>query len=94
MGKSTFVQKALDLPYPPPSARVERRLTWDSVVYLVRFLEIPIEDVDIDEDDDTISWPETIERRMTPRVHGALTLYDVKDKSSLDHVPEVLSKYT
>ena len=60
--------------------------------YLVRLLELPIDDVDIDDDDNTVSWPETIENKMMPRIDGALTLYDIKDKSTLEGIPELLSE--
>lgn len=93
VGKSTFVQKALDLPNPPHAGSVEQKIAYRSSQYLVRLLEIPIDDVNVDDDDDTICWPDTIGNRMTPKIDGALTLYDVKDKSSLNQVPEVLSEY-
>jgi hypothetical protein len=60
-------------------------------VYLVRLLELPIEDVDID-DDDTVTWPDTIEDKVMPRIDGAITLYDVQDKDTFDDIPEVLSE--
>lgn len=91
VGKSTFVQKALDLPHLPPSQVVERKIPIDGTVYLVRLLELPMDDVDID-DDDKVSWPDTIEHNVMPSVDGALTLYDVNDKDSLEHVPEMLSE--
>ncbi len=68
----------------------ERKLSIKGEDYIVRLLELPIEDVDIDEDDNTVSWPETIEDKMMPRIDGALTLYDVKDQASLEHVPGML----
>ena len=91
VGKSTFVQNALDLPYPAPSAAAERKIPIDGSVYLVRLLELPIDDVDID-DDDTVSWPDTIENKMMPKVDGALTLYNVKDKGSFEDIPDMLSE--
>lgn len=92
VGKTTFLQKALDLPNPPHSGSAEQKVAYHSTQYLVRLLEIPIDDVNVDDDDDTICWPDTIGNKMTPKIDGALTLYDVKDKSSLDQVPEVLSE--
>ena len=92
VGKSTFVQKALDLPHPPPSQAAERTIPIDGDVYLVRLLEMPIDDVDID-DDETICFPDTIEDKVMPRIDGALTLYDVQDQNSLESVPHVMSEY-
>lgn len=90
VGKSTFVQKALEFSGPPPSQASERVISIKGNDYLVRLLELPIDDVDIDED--TIEWPETIENKIMPRIDGALTLYDVKDEGSLDSIPEMLSE--
>lgn len=91
VGKSTFVQKALDLPSASPSQAAERKIPLDGSVYLVRLLELPIDDVDID-DDDTVSWPDAIEDKIMPKVDGAIALYDIQDKGSFEDIPEVLSK--
>lgn len=91
VGKSSFTQNALDLPFRSDSRAIERKIEIESNDYLLRMLEISIDDVDID-DDDTVSWPETIEDKFMPRIDGVLTLYDVKDQSSLENVPEMLSE--
>ncbi|KAK5136832.1 hypothetical protein LTR08_001754 [Meristemomyces frigidus] len=91
VGKSTFVQKAFDLPCLPPSLAAERRIPIDGSAYLVRLLEVPIDDVYVD-DDDTVGWPDTIEDKVMPRIDGAIAMYDVQDKGSFDDVPEVLSE--
>lgn len=91
VGKSTFVQKALDLPTLSPSQAAERKIPIDGNVYLVRLLELPIDDVDIDEDD-IVTWPDTIADKVMPRVDGAIALYNVQDKDTFDDIPEVLSE--
>lgn len=48
--------------------------------------------MDWDDDDETLIWPETIDDKMMPRIDGVLVLYDIKDASSLENVPEMLSK--
>ncbi|KAK0981364.1 hypothetical protein LTR91_011945 [Friedmanniomyces endolithicus] len=90
VGKSTFVQKALDLPTLSPSQAAERKIPIDGNVYLVRLLELPIDDVDID-DDDIVTWPDTIADKVMPRVDGAIALYNVQDKDTFDDIPEVLN---
>lgn len=92
VGKSTFVQKALDVSYPSTNRAAERKIHVKGSDYFVRLLEVAIDDVDWDEDDETVIWPETIDDKMMPRIDGALILYDVKDKNSLENVPEMLSK--
>ena len=92
VGKSTFVQKAFDLDPCHSSLVAERRIPVDGSAYLVRLLEVPIDDVYVD-DDDTVGWPDTIGDKVMPRIDGAITIYDVQDKGSFDDVPEVLSEY-
>lgn len=91
VGKSTFVQNALGLPFPLTSEAAERMIPLEGGTYLVRLLELSIDDVDIDEDG-TFNWPETIGDKRMPRVDGALTLWDVTDKDSLEDIPEMLSR--
>lgn len=92
VGKSTFIQKALDVSYPSTSRAAERKIHVKESDYFVRLLEVALDDVDWDEDDETVIWPETIEDKMMPRIDGTLVLYDIKDKNSLENVPEMLSK--
>ena len=66
-------------------------MTIDGGYYLVRFLEICIQDVHI-VDRNMIQWPETIDDLATPRIDGAITVYDVTDEQSLSRVPEILSE--
>ena len=91
-GKSTFIQKALDLTLLPQSRATEREISAKGIDYIVRLLELPAEDVDIDDDDITINWPETIEDKMMPRIDGALVLYNIQDETSLENIPEMLSE--
>nr|POE65991.1 ras guanine nucleotide exchange factor k [Quercus suber] len=90
VGKSTFVQRALTLPSLPHSLTAEGKVPVEGSTYLVRLLELPIEDVDIDDEDDTVSWPDTIESKVMPEIDGALFLYDVGDQDSLKHIPDML----
>lgn len=94
VGKSTFIEKALDIPQSAASRAAERKIAVKGTEadYIVRLLEVSIEDVDWDDDDGTVIWPETIDDKMMPRIDGALVLYDIKDASSLGNVPDMLSK--
>ena len=92
VGKSTFIQKALDISNPIATCAAERKISVKGADYIVRLLETAIEDVDWDDEEETINWPETIDDKMMPRIDGALVLYDIKDESSLENVPEMLSK--
>lgn len=92
MGKSTFMQRALDLPHPSPTKAADRKIPYDGTLYRIRLLEISIDDVDVDDDDGTVSWPASVADRMMPHIDGVLTLYNVADRSSLDEVPEILGE--
>lgn len=92
MGKSTFVQKALDLPSPAPTKAADRKIPYDGTLYRIRLLEISIDDVEID--DDTVSWPDSVGDKMMPHIDGVLTLYDVADRESIGDVFETLGKST
>ncbi|KAF2768205.1 ras GEF [Teratosphaeria nubilosa] len=94
VGKSTLMHKALDLPPSPTATFAERKIPIDGGDCLVRLIEIPIEDVDIDEDDDTVVWPATIEDKMMPeKIDGAMAVYDVGDRGSFEDMPEVLNAF-
>ena len=93
MGKSTFMQHALDLPLPSPTKAANRKIPYDGTLYRICLLEISIDDVDID-DDDIVSWPASVADRMMPHIDGVLTLYNVADRTSLEDVPETLGELT
>ena len=86
------MQKALDIPYPTATRAAERKISVKGGDYIVRLLETGIDDVDWDDEDETVNWPETIDDKMMPRIDGALVLYNIKDGSSLENVPEMLSE--
>lgn len=94
VGKSSFIKAALDLPSLSPTAKsAERCIPVDGTLYLLRLLEISIDDIDTN-DDGTIDWPETIGDKMMPKVDGALSLYDVQDKSSIQDLRDMLKAIT
>jgi hypothetical protein len=90
VGKTTFVQRMLELRNRPTSAFSARKMAIDNNIYLVRLVELPFDDITID-DDEAILWPDTIEDLATPRIDGAFTMYDVMNQNTLAKVPEILS---
>lgn len=90
VGKSTFIQYAFGLPNLPVSQATESKIPLKGDEHIVRLLELPIDDVEIDEDDGTVSWPETIEDKIMPRIDGALALYDITDEDTLKNLPVML----
>jgi GTPase SAR1 family protein len=90
VGKTSFIRSVLDLPELPAYKSAERRFSFGDTLYLLRLLEFSTDEIDTDEDG-FIEWPDTIEDRAMPRVHGALSLYDVQDKSSIQELRDILS---
>lgn len=89
-GKSTFIRRALGLPDATAPAECRRKWTIDGTPYLVRFFEMSFNDVQTGERH-SIRWPETTHDMATPRIDGAVALYDVTSQESLARVPDVLN---
>lgn len=60
-----------------------------NVVCSVEMIEMSISDV-YNEEEDSVTWPTTLGGKQ---IHGAITLYDIGNKATYKHVPEVLSKW-
>ncbi|KAF2131174.1 ras GEF [Dothidotthia symphoricarpi CBS 119687] len=88
-GKSSFVRRALGLPAATASAMCSRKWALDDAPYMVRLLEIDFNDVHIG-DRNTLRFPDTIDDMATPRIDGAVTIYDVTTHESVKKVPEML----
>ncbi|KAF2190778.1 ras GEF [Zopfia rhizophila CBS 207.26] len=89
-GKSIFIRRALNLPNTISSAICTRKMAIDGGYYIVRFLEMSFNEIHIGERN-SIKWPETIDDLATPRIDGAVTIYDVTSNESLTQVPEMLN---
>lgn len=90
-GKSTFIRHALNLPNAASGSISTRKMTIDGGLYVVRFLEMSIQDVQV-RDQNSIKWPESLQDLPTPRIDGAVTIYDVTSEQSLARVPEILGQ--
>lgn len=92
VGKSTFIRCALDLKQPASSPALVKKMSLDGVVYHVRLLEIGLGSIHITADQQ-VEWPETVMDQPMTQVDGALALYDVMNKESLAHLPELISEF-
>lgn len=92
VGKSSFIQRVFDHRAPPTLTVTPRKMSIDGEEYTVRLIELPLEELDFD-DESRIGWPTTADHRPFPPVDGVLTLYNVMDKDSLSLVPETLRKW-
>lgn len=91
VGKSTFVQRALDLKQLPLSPTSAKKMSLDGVIYLVKLIEVDLDEVHVVHNA-RIAWPDGIDGEPIPPVNGVLSLVDVSDSESLSDFPKVLSK--
>ncbi|KAL9123648.1 MAG: hypothetical protein Q9217_006939, partial [Psora testacea] len=92
VGKSTFIQCALDLEKTAASPISCKKVALEGSISVVRLVELDVQDVDIV--DNSLQWPETVEDHILPPIDGALLLYDIVDPSSIDPLPKLLSALT
>ncbi|KAE8452836.1 hypothetical protein EG329_013108 [Mollisiaceae sp. DMI_Dod_QoI] len=62
----------------------------DNVVYTVSLIELDLESFDINPDR-RIQWPKQINGHIVPRMDGALLLYDVMNRESIQELPQTLN---
>lgn len=89
-GKSSFMRKALGLPENTPPSSCHRKWTIEGTSYVVRFVEVSVDDIHV-KPGNVIEWPSAVQDLPTPRVDGAITIYDVTVKESLAGVPDMMS---
>ncbi|KAK2756203.1 hypothetical protein FQN54_005611 [Arachnomyces sp. PD_36] len=90
VGKSTFVQCALDLKAPPESRSSTKKMSLEGVIYVVRLLEISVSDVRVSSSG-RIVWPSSIGDQLMPTVDGVLSLYDITEPKSAAGFPGILN---
>lgn len=93
VGKSTFVQCALDMKALPISSCTTKKVSLEGTVSVLRLYEFQLKNTKISQDCNII-WPRLAGDEATPRIDGALVLFDVMDQTSLYEVADLLSKST
>jgi GTPase SAR1 family protein len=91
VGKSTLIQRALGLRALPTAIASSQRMSVDNVLYTVSLIEIELESFDINPER-RIQWPKQINGHIVPRMDGALLLYDVMNRESIQELPQTLSE--
>lgn len=89
VGKSTFVQRALNLARPPIANSSRVRMVVDQVPHLVTLLELDLEHFELNPSQ-PIQWPKQINGHIVPRVDAALVLYDVMSRESIRELPQMV----
>ncbi|KAK5108532.1 hypothetical protein LTR16_006025, partial [Cryomyces antarcticus] len=89
VGKTTFVEKAFGLQTSVSSSAAGKTIPINGKPYMVRLLETPFDDIEVEEDA-RISWPVVVNDEEMSPLDGALALYDVMNKDSLADIPKML----
>lgn len=90
VGKSTFVQCALDLKKAGLSPVSSKKVSLEGSISVVRLVELDIQDVGVT--DRNVSWPEMVGDEKIPAIDGVLVMYNVLDPSSMGPIPNLLSE--
>jgi GTPase SAR1 family protein len=90
VGKSTFIQHALDLRNPTNGPVSSTKVALSGVTYRFQLLELELNDIDYTAGQ--IKWPKYINSQLVPPINGVLCLYDITDQESIAEVPELLRK--
>ncbi|KAK1149535.1 hypothetical protein N8T08_005084 [Aspergillus melleus] len=94
VGKTTFIQSALDMKHPLSSRATTKKMSLDGTVYLVRLLEVDVKEVSVS-NNGTVSWPRLgNESASTPTIDGALVIHDVTQPASLPDLTGLLDALT
>jgi hypothetical protein len=87
VGKSSFVQRVLNLSRPPITNASSMRVAVDNSTHLVTLLELDLEYFELNPTQ-PIQWPRQINGHIVPRVDAALLLYDVMNQESIRELPQ------
>ena len=90
VGKSTFIQHALDIRKPTNGPVSSSKVALSSVTYRFQLLELDLNDIDYTARQ--IKWPKYINSQLVPPIDGVLCLYDITDQESIAEIPELLRK--
>jgi GTPase SAR1 family protein len=90
VGKSTFIQHALDLRKPTNGPVSSSKVALSGVTYRFQLLELDLDDIDYSARQ--IKWPKYINSQLVPAIDGVLCLYDITDQETIAEIPEVLRK--
>lgn len=91
-GKSTFIHCALDLKRQMIDSSATKKVSLEGEVSTLRLLEVPMSAIGLS-DDGALSLPLRVGGQEISHIDGALVIYDVMNRDSVERVPEVLSKW-
>ncbi|OJI87098.1 hypothetical protein ASPTUDRAFT_116096 [Aspergillus tubingensis CBS 134.48] len=92
VGKSTFIETALDMKHPLTSRSTTKKMSLDGTVYLVRLMEIDTLEITIGSNGE-VNWP-LLGSDSPPTVDGVLILLDMTQPASFPEFTELLDSLT
>ncbi|OJJ75103.1 hypothetical protein ASPBRDRAFT_28065 [Aspergillus brasiliensis CBS 101740] len=92
VGKSTFIETALDMKHPLTSRSTTKKMSLDGTVYLVRLMEIDTLEISIGSNGE-VNWP-LLGNDSPPTVDGVLVLLDMTQPASFPEFTELLDSLT
>ncbi|PWY85359.1 ras GEF [Aspergillus eucalypticola CBS 122712] len=92
VGKSTFIETALDMKHPLTSRTTTKKMSLDGTVYLVRLMEIDTLEITIGNNGE-VNWP-LLGSDSPPTVDGVLVLLDMTQPASFPEFTELLDSLT
>lgn len=91
VGKSTFIQCALDLKRPPISQSSAKKMSLEGLVYIVSLWEVSVTEITVDKGRGII-WPQCkADQTLPPLVDGVLVIFDATSPESLVETSDMLS---
>ncbi|RDW70607.1 putative Ras guanyl-nucleotide exchange factor RasGEF [Aspergillus mulundensis] len=91
VGKTTFIQSALEMKYPLSSRSTTKKMSLDGTVYVVRLVEVHTDEVSL-ASNGKLRWP-LLGNDSPPSVDGALLLYDADRPSAHSETSRMLDTF-
>ena len=91
VGKSTFIQCSLDLKRVSVSPISSKKVSLEGKLYVVRLFELDLDQLDMTTSQ-ALVWPQILGKEHISTVDGVLALFDVRDRSSIQPIPAILSE--
>ncbi|KAL4989535.1 ras guanine nucleotide exchange factor domain-containing protein [Aspergillus falconensis] len=91
VGKTTFIQSALEMKHPLTARSTTKKMSLDGTVYIVRLVEVHVDEISFD-GSGRLRWP-LLGNDSPPRVDGALLLYDANRPNSHPETSKLLETF-
>ncbi|KAL4907292.1 hypothetical protein BDW74DRAFT_122815 [Aspergillus multicolor] len=91
VGKTTFIQSALEMKHPLSSRSTTKKMSLDGTVYVVRLVEVHTDEISL-ASNGRLRWP-LLGNDSPPSVDGALLLYDADRPSAHPETSRMLDTF-